>query len=266
MKRQRNQQRTMLPFLLHVVLVVLLLSTSDQVLARSSNIKNNNNNSSININININADFAFDVVATVNHAYTPVSSSNDDDDSVYYDCQVINRWTARSHPIDYPEGLAYWSVPVLLSHNNNYQLWKEGDTNAVSPGIAKLTEEGSNDILLQDEVLSIVRNNKQQQNVAVLHYVVGVDLPLFSDKRSKQTLEGLHVDSQHPYISSIAKFGPSPNWFSGFTNFSPIHAESNTWMDQFILDTYPFDEGSMNTSYNQEGDEPITYLDQDGNE
>ena len=45
-------------------------------------------------------------------------------------------------------------------------------------------------------------------------------------------------------LSTITMAAPSPDWFTGIYNFSPIHPELNVWYESFEIATYPFDAGT----------------------
>lgn len=62
-------------------------------------------------------------------------------------------------------------------------------------------------------------------------------------KADSQLLDAFRVNAAFPFISSISKIAPSPDWFSGFTNFSPVNVTTNTWYDSFEIETYPWDPG-----------------------
>jgi hypothetical protein len=56
-------------------------------------------------------------------------------------------------------------------------------------------------------------------------------------------LNAILVDGNHPYISTAAKAEPSPDWFSGFYNFSTIDSATNQFYQTFSINTFPWDAG-----------------------
>ena len=46
-------------------------------------------------------------------------------ETAQYSCKFVNRWSSSRHPLLYPSD-AHWSSPVLVSHNNDYQMWGAG--------------------------------------------------------------------------------------------------------------------------------------------
>jgi hypothetical protein len=74
-----------------------------------------------------------------------------------------------------------------------------------------------------------------------------------TNNRVGQAMEipNIRVDRHHSLLSSFAQLvhhgddeqgnndaGPMTTITTGFTNFSPIHEESNTWFDSFVIDTH----------------------------
>jgi hypothetical protein len=45
-------------------------------------------------------------------------------------------------------------------------------------------------------------------------------------------------------LSAITMAAPSPDWFTGIYNFSPIDPELNVWYESFEIATYPWDAGT----------------------
>merc|ERR1712224_18754 len=45
-------------------------------------------------------------------------------------------------------------------------------------------------------------------------------------------------------LSSITMVAPSPDWFSGISNFSPIDMEKQVWYKSFEIPSYPWDAGT----------------------
>ena len=57
------------------------------------------------------------------------------------------------------------------------------------------------------------------------------------------------VDADHPRISTVTKISPSPDWFTGFADYSILDFESNTWLASMEIDTYPFDAGTASGKF-----------------
>jgi hypothetical protein len=56
--------------------------------------------------------------------------------SVTYSCTFNNNWSAENHPNNYPGSSAHWSPPVVVAHNNKYNMWKP----------CKLASKGDEDV------------------------------------------------------------------------------------------------------------------------
>lgn len=58
------------------------------------------------------------------------SYSADTTEPLAYQCAFISEWTENTQPIDYPVGkkfdAAHWGPPLVVSHNENYELWSPG--------------------------------------------------------------------------------------------------------------------------------------------
>merc|ERR1711935_82831 len=54
--------------------------------------------------------------------------------------------------------------------------------------------------------------------------------------------ESLEVDEDHSLITSISMIAPSPDWFTGFYDFSPV--EDGMWLSSFTIETYAWDAGT----------------------
>lgn len=67
---------------------------------------------------------------------------------------------------------------------------------------------------------------------------------LYNAQQQSQSLSALSVDADHPFISTVTKISPSPDWFTGFTDLSILDTSSNTWLASIEIDTFPWDAGT----------------------
>ena len=67
--------------------------------------------------------------------------------------------------------------------------------------------------------------------------------------RKRQVIRGVKVGRDHPHLSAITKISPSPDWFTGFSEFNTLNTTSKMWWSEFVIHTFPFDAGT------QKGDE-----------
>lgn len=156
--------------------------------------------------------------------------------NVLYSCMLTNNWTMKNHPVDYPEGSAHWSPPVLVTHNNNYEVW--APNKLATPGVQSVAETGSTSTL-QNEVSDAQSLNKAGD------VIVGTLQFLTSDGPT-QAFEPILMTANFPYLSTISMAAPSPDWFTGFYNFLPAGASDGGcfWFQSFEIATYPWDAGT----------------------
>mmetsp|Transcript_57565 Transcript_57565/g.64384 ORF Transcript_57565/g.64384 Transcript_57565/m.64384 type:complete len:417 (+) Transcript_57565:189-1439(+) len=152
--------------------------------------------------------------------------------AVTYSCTMTNLWSKETHPVGYESiaNNAHWSPPVLVAHSPNYELWAK-DTMA-SPGIEMLAETG---------VTSTLEDELQNTN-SVGEFVVGQDQ--YNANDGPQLFDDIQVTSNFPMLSTITMAAPSPDWFTGISNFSPIDREEQAWYESFEIATYPWDAGT----------------------
>lgn len=90
---------------------------------------------------------------------------------------------------------------------------------------------------------------------------IGLNQPALTDAMGKQVLGEIKVSQRYPMMTSIAKFNPSPDWFSGLFSFDlrqqtddPSHPLQ--WYKAFTIETFPWTAGTMTGgSYNDSGAE-----------
>jgi len=189
--------------------------------------------------------------ATVHGAHatvTMVQGTTPIDTPVSYSCEFVNRWTAETHPEDYPNS-AHWSPMVIASHNEKYSMW--ADKTPATKGVKSVAETGS---------VGAIKKELTDAGDNIGSSAVG---GVFFPNKNKHTIsitDSLMMDENHILISSITMIAPSPDWFSGLTDFSPV--KDGMWLTGFTVDTYPWDAGtdsgttyaSTNTATKPQGD------------
>lgn len=166
--------------------------------------------------------------------YTVVSSVPSDlssSEAAEYTCLFRNNWTVANHPALYPGADARWSAPVLVTHDGTIQLWAPGGFAA--PGIQSIAETGATETLFAELV---------QVGTSVGSSTVGTAMR--NSEQQQQTIGSFIADSEHMVLSSIARIVPSPDWFTGFYDFSLLDGNTNTWLTSFTIATFPFDAGT----------------------
>jgi hypothetical protein len=84
-------------------------------------------------------------------------------------------------------------------------------------------------------------NDFMAAGFATLQLVVGQRL--FNTTESQQ-LPPINVTSDHSFLSSMVRMDPSPDWFVGFSDFNTISADTETFYQRFVLESYVWDAGT----------------------
>jgi hypothetical protein len=71
-----------------------------------------------------------------------------------------------------------------------------------------------------------------------------------------QHLPPINVTFEHPFLSSMVKITPSPDWFVGFSDFRTISYDTETYYNRFVIESYIWDSGT-------DGGQSYTSLDRD---
>lgn len=71
-----------------------------------------------------------------------------------------------------------------------------------------------------------------------------------------QHLPPVNVTFEHPFLSSMVKMTPSPDWFVGFSDFRTISYDTETFFNRFVIQSYVWDSGT-------DGGQSYTALDRD---
>ena len=61
--------------------------------------------------------------------------------------------------------------------------------------------------------------------------------------KDSQKLKRIKLDNSHPYLSIISMVAPSPDWFTGLNDFDMRDEDSTHWLQEVILDLFPWDAG-----------------------
>jgi len=167
---------------------------------------------------------------------------------VQYGCVFENLWNRQNHPYRFPDlqsnSIVHWSKQILVSHNEDYTLWKEGEM--ATEAIQKLAEKGAIGNILEE----IQQNEDYDSEIGYDKYLYALD--------PKVEYEPITVTASNKYLSAIAKMVPSPDWFSGFHDFNCINEEDDAWYKEFRIPIYPFDAGTKEgNNYNTTGADTI---------
>ena len=156
-----------------------------------------------------------------------------------YEVTFTPGWTAKSHPVDYPEaGLLdapHFSGIIGVTHGAGYEIFKVGK--APTTGLERLSEMGKHDPLDEEIKAAIAKGN-----AGALFETDGIkDL-------TKPVKFTVTVDGKNPMVSAVAMIAPSPDWFAGVGNVNLM--EAGGWVVSKTLDVYAYDSG---------GDDGATY-------
>jgi hypothetical protein len=59
-----------------------------------------------------------------------------------------------------------------------------------------------------------------------------------------QHLPPINVTYDHPFLSSMVKLTPSPDWFAGFSDFKTISPVTQTYYKRFVIRSFVWDAGT----------------------
>ena len=59
-----------------------------------------------------------------------------------------------------------------------------------------------------------------------------------------QHLPPINVTFQHPFLSSMVKITPSPDWFVGFSDFRTISFDTETYYQRIVIQSHVWDSGT----------------------
>jgi len=169
-------------------------------------------------------------------------SESESSENANYQCIFTNLWTKSRHPNDFPKN-PHWSPPVVVSHDLEYFLFREGEN--ATEGLESVAETGNTKKLI-DEM--------KDAGDSILTRKVGNLMDGFSFKDS-QKIKNIKLDGSHPYLSMISMVAPSPDWFTGLNDFD-MRNGTGFWFQEVILDLFPWDAGTdAGTTYKSSDDD-----------
>ena len=162
-----------------------------------------------------------------------------DMDSAVYMVTFTGRWTAETHPFEYPPAGVltgpHFSGLIGATHSDGFALYKLGTR--PTPGLEKLSEEGKH-APLDAEI-----------NAAIAAGKAGalIETGPIRDFSRMQAMT-FTIDAAHPLVSAVAMIAPSPDWFAGVEGVRLM--EQGKWVDSKTVDLFAYDSG---------GDDGMTY-------
>lgn len=160
-------------------------------------------------------------------------------DEAKYQLIFEGLWSNQTHPKDFPFSLwlTHFSDVIGASHEHNFSFWGEGQL--ASDGLRQVAEWGS--VRGMEAEL-----RAQSKHLRTLIKAAGLWYP----RVNTNTTSTFRVDQRHPLVSVVSMLGPSPDWIVGVSGLNLCNRDC-TWLDQTIIDLYPWDAGT---------DSGITYM------
>lgn len=142
-----------------------------------------------------------------------------------YSVEFTGKWKAPEFGV--PSGVHFTTI-VGMIHNNQTYMWKEGEP--ASWGVERIAESGNSAPMLL-EIDSIVALQK-----AISYVVITTPPPTGSNKTN------VYCNSNYSYISFETMLAPTPDWFTGISNFNLF--QNNKWVTDTTVLLYSYDAGT----------------------
>lgn len=146
-----------------------------------------------------------------------------------YYCTFRGKWSEERHPRDFPKSPSF-STPIMIAHSNGYRMWT--GTEAATLGVEAIAEEGFNTVMIREF------------NNAGFESLMMVQGERMFNTTESQHMPPINVTYEHPFLSMMTKFTPSPDWFGGFSDLRVISYESETYFNRFVAQSYVWDAGT----------------------
>jgi hypothetical protein len=162
-------------------------------------------------------------------------------ESARYELTFEATWSSATHPTEFPSN-PHFSGLIGASHNEDVSLWRVGE-NATS-GIKEMAERGAK-TPLDIEIDSLI-------NTGSAYSVISGGGINPSPGAATVTLM---VTLDYPMVSIVSMIAPSPDWFVGVSGLRLL--EGNLWVDQMIVELFPYDAGTDSGSTYTSPNEPM---------
>ena len=172
------------------------------------------------------------------------SSEAQPSDSARYQLTFEATWSNATHPTNFPPN-PHFSGLIGASHSPAVHLWKEGERATL--GIKNMAEIGAKSPL-DSEIDSLINQGSACSKIS------GGGI----NPSPGAVTVTLIVSQDCPVVSVVSMIAPSPDWFVGVSGLSLY--ENNEWIDQRVVELFPYDagtdSGSNYTSPNEPTDNP----------
>jgi len=105
-------------------------------------------------------------------------------------------------------------------------------TEAATLGVETLAEEGYPTVII-----------KEFNNAGFETLMMVLGDRMFNTTES-QHFPPINVTFEHPWISLLTKFTPSPDWFGGFSDIRMISYETETYYNRIVVQSFVWDAGT----------------------
>jgi len=119
---------------------------------------------------------------------------------------------------------------VIAAHSFDNCFWEEGGI--ATTGVEEVAETGGTSSL----------ENELKAVSPEVDYVVG--RAQFNSMTQEQSFDLVRMSPTNKFLTTISMIAPSPDWFTGFYDFSPVNDLTKTWYSEFVIETYPWDAGT----------------------
>lgn len=155
--------------------------------------------------------------------------------NVEYDITFTSVWNAGDHGT--LPGNAHWSNLVGAVHNDQHTFWEVGEL--ATMGIERVAESGSNTDFFNEVDAQINPVNGNDPNASEwLQKSVDPFAAI-----ATATIADVEFSNDFPLVTLATMIAPSPDWFSGVSNYS-LQNTNGSWKTTHTIDVFAYDAGT----------------------
>lgn len=163
-------------------------------------------------------------------------------DSADYDLRFEFRWSAETHPEDFPPRASFSRLAGAVHDRELVQFWQEGEL--ASPGLRSLAETGSEDLFAEEVSAAIAQGHAAAR-------ISGPDI----SRSPGATTRWVRVTQTYSDVTVLTRFEPSPDWFVGIAGVRLF--EEGQWVEEKVVEIYALDAGTDGGGTYTSPDEPL---------
>lgn len=156
----------------------------------------------------------------------PVAQIDPSQESVSFRVTFTSNWSSAKFPTNYPSS-AHFSPPVVVTHNNQAQIW--GPNATVTDGVQQVAETGGTS-KIKTEIQAKSENG-----------VIGSSNIGSGPGNGSVSVE-LDASLDYPLLSVITMVAPSPDWVVGVHDLSL--RENGEWIESKTIELQVYDVGT----------------------